>query len=308
MSAENVAQLLADVLLPRGGLVVVLLQAYFDESIGHALVAEDGKKRKVPILCVAGYILEAQQAQLLNQEWVATLRQFDLPYFHMVDCAHGNPPFDKLNKRQRALVASNMIGTIKRRTIHGYASAVNVEHFKHIAPKSPLIGSAYSLCATTMLVAVQSLIGQRAGVDVAYFFEAGYDSQSEANRIMTQIFRVPQLRKASGYTSHTFVDKRLFPGVQAADLLAWHFYTDIRRGMEGKDTYRADFGSLRQHPHNLLYIEPELLSELSRMPDLGSDEANLLQIFLGTDSAIKILKLPRNAWKKAKTFKALGLK
>jgi hypothetical protein len=256
------------------------LQAYVDDSGGT-------EENKHPYFVLAGLIADAERWASLSDQWQAVLDLGPkLDYFKMSEASYLTKQF------------SLWRGWTKELRDRRVDNLVEIKH--------PLIGSAYSLCATNMLAAVQSCIAKRSGVDAAYFFEAGHQSQREANWIMEQIFNVPQLREDSGYKSHSFVDKRAFPGVQAADLLAWQFYTDIRRQMEGNPTLRADFASLRQHPHELIFLTPERLNEISMMPDMGSPEGNLLQIFLGTARATEILKLPRNAWKKTRTLRALG--
>jgi hypothetical protein len=68
--------------------------------------------------------------------------------------------------------------------------------------------------------------------------------------------------------------------------------------MEGHKTPRKDYQSLQQHRHSLTYATPDKLADLAEMADLGSPERNLLQIFLGTDRAMKVLGLPKNFWKR----------
>ena len=54
--------------------------------------------------------------------------------------------------------------------------------------------------------------------------------------------------------------------MQAADLLAWQFYTDIRRQMErrGPALHRKDFASLVQHPHEATYITPRIMTTIAK--------------------------------------------
>jgi len=64
-----------------------MLEAYFDES---------GTHRGSPVMCVAGYLFDSDQAFRLDQEWGATLADFGLSHFHAVDCAHGKGEFESL--------------------------------------------------------------------------------------------------------------------------------------------------------------------------------------------------------------------
>jgi hypothetical protein len=61
---------------------------------------------------------------------------------------------------------------------------------------------------------------------MAYFFESGHKSQSEANTIMNSLFRETKMRQAFRYSAHTFADKTRFHALQAADLLAWQWCKD----------------------------------------------------------------------------------
>jgi uncharacterized protein DUF3800 len=101
-----------DALLGRNGYIVQIVHAFFDESGSHA---------DSPVLCVAGYAFERREARLLAKEWAAVLRQYRLPFFHMVDCAHGNENFAALSRQQRIKVATSLIGIVKRRAAHGFA-------------------------------------------------------------------------------------------------------------------------------------------------------------------------------------------
>jgi hypothetical protein len=79
---------------------------------------------------------------------------------------------------------------------------------------------------------------------VEYFFEAGHKLQKEASRAMDDISKNARLRTAYRYNGHSFVDKKGVRPVQAADILAWHLSTQLRRVAEGKMSVRADFREL----------------------------------------------------------------
>jgi hypothetical protein len=210
--------------------------------------------------------MESEQAKLLAKEWRAVLDTRQLPYFHMVDCAHGSGVFKPLTPQQRIYVASQMIGIIKRRTIAGFAISVNVEQFREMMPEHHLIGSAYSFCATLVIAAIRRwIMTVNYSGDMAYFFEAGHPSKSEADRIMTGMFNDPKLRALSRYVGHAFVEKKRSAPVQAADLLAWQFYTDARRQVEGHTVHRKDFESLLEHPHQVHFVTP---SKMARAREL----------------------------------------
>jgi len=258
----------------------VLVEAYFDESIGEGRDVKTGKI--VPLMCVAGYIIEAGKTEALCDEWKAVLEPHGLPYFHMVDCAHGSGVFQNLDKKARISIAAQMIGNIKRRTIKGLAVSVNLDHWAKLAPDSPIIGSPYSFCMSVALAGVQRWAeGTQYEGDIAYFFEAGHKSRAEANWIMEQTFDIPELRKDAHYIGHAFVDKAAAPPVQAADLLAWQFYTDVRRQLEGKTVHRKDFASLIEHPHQATFVTPDRITALANAKFASPEGRELMRLYYG---------------------------
>lgn len=224
---------LVEILAPGTRDIVAFLEAYFDESGSHT---------GAPILCVAGYLFEKEKCRQLDLEWGEVLHGFQLPYFHMVDCAHGNPPFEHLNLQERIQCETLMIGLIKKYMIHGFS--VTIDEAQYDAWRTdqyPLFGSAYSWCCWMSLLGVESW-AEKNNFDgkIAYFFEAGHDSQGEANRIMAESMDIPGIR----YASHTFAKKMELRPLQTADILAWQAAKFRREWINGKKKPRADFRSL----------------------------------------------------------------
>lgn len=244
---------MVEIMLPAGGWVLALVEAYFDESIGS---------KGPPTLCVAGYLMQARQAKRLEREWRQTLREDDLPFFRMSACAGGGHPFDEICLKRRDIIARRMYSHIKRRTILGFAVAVNLKDYADFAPQHPQLGSAYTFCVHVLIGGVQhwAMKSDYQG-KIAYYFEAGHASQSEAGRIMEEVFHNPTLKNAARYAGHGFVEKACTPAVQAADILAWHYYTDIRHKAEGR-ARRKDFAALLEHPHSGVFVTPEMVVTL----------------------------------------------
>jgi hypothetical protein len=237
------------------------VEAYFDESGSHA---------GAPVLCVAGYIFEKPKAIALTDEWNGVLRARNLPYFHMVECAHGNGPFAKLAKSDRIQLVARMIQLIKQYSVQGIAVTVNSKEFEQLMPKHPIIGTPYTFCAQIILAGIRGWIeyGIRAGFpidDMAYIFESGHRSQAEANRLMNTLFTNRRARAALKYAGHVFIRKETAPPVQAADLLAWQWYTDKRHQLEGRPR-RKDCAKLLEHHHNAVHLSPDRMIAILNDP------------------------------------------
>jgi hypothetical protein len=242
-----------DALLVGNGYVVQIVHAFFDESGSH---------KGSPALCVAGYAFEMRQARLLAKEWQAVLKRFDLPFFHMVDCAHGNQECASLTKDQRIKLATSLIGIVKSRAAHGFAVSVDVDAFHEVMPPWAPAKTPYAFCARCVI----DEIGRwffKTGFKrkSAYFFEAGHESRSEAERAVGEVLTNPLNKIWSvhyGYVAHSFVLKRESPAVQAADLLAWQWATELKHRKSGRPR-RKDFESLVQAPHRGVHFDTNRL-------------------------------------------------
>lgn len=240
-------------LIPNGGAALALVEAHFDESYG-------GKDKGV--LCLAGYLMTERMARRFSREWSSVLRQYDLPFFRMSACAHGNKPFDKLSLEDRIIVQTKMIELIKKRTIMGICVTVDLDEYKEFAKSAPVIPSPYTFLINVVIGGVIKWIEDNKFTgDIAYFFEAGHKSQSEAQRIMDAVFHDPALKSSLNYAAHAFVDKEKSPPTQSADLLAWQWFTDMRRKSEGRER-RQDCYSLMKHSHQAVHVPAEKMLEL----------------------------------------------
>jgi hypothetical protein len=252
-------------MVARGGVLVVQVESYFDESGTH-----DGS----PVLCLAGYIVERDQSTRMAEEWNAALNWSELPrpleYFRMSECAHGHGQFEGVSMEHGIELEKRMIAIIKARTIRGVAVTVSETEFNQIIPQDrALVGSPYSFCAQIILAGVSHWIDDNPETEqAAYFFEAGHKHAPETEWIMRSLFKNERAAQAHRYAGHGFLPKVGNPGVQAADLLSWQSYTD-RRHMLEKRPRRKDYASLLEHPHETRHINALMLAVLAkRLVDL----------------------------------------
>ena len=159
-----------EVLLPKGGGVVVMVEGYFDESGDFD---EDPK-----VFCIAGYFIGEQQAREMDAAWGAVLEEHDLPYFHMVDCAHGNGIFKGRKKEECIAVETKLIGLIKKHTYWGFAALTKAEHFKESEKNPDMYSASVDLCITGLYSVLELHNSHHDGI--AYFFETGHDNRGKA--------------------------------------------------------------------------------------------------------------------------------
>ena len=229
-------QRLLEVLLPHGGGVMVMLEGYFDES---------GDFDESPkVFCLSGYFLTADAAQAMDTAWGEVLDRYGLPFFHMVDCAHGRPPFAHLTRQQQIDVEKELIGLIKAHTLEGFSIVANGDFFEPTQQDPDLYSSCVSGC---VLALNQFLTQHRLDGGLAYFFETGHKNKGRAyNHVAAKIQQMG--------ASLTFADKTKVRLLQAADLLAWQTTKYVKDKLSGARPPRKDFLSLMEHDHMFMHI------------------------------------------------------
>jgi hypothetical protein len=250
-SSHEILARLIEILAPGERDIVAVLECYFDESGSH-----DGS----PVLCVAGFLYEKERCKDLDLAWKDALDRFRLPYFHMVDCAHGSPPFKELSREERIAVETQMIGLIRSHATFGVAVALVESEYNELFPPPSPLKDAYSYSCWLALSGIYGWI-MRNQFDgkIAYFFEAGHKYQSEANALMAHIFNEPNLRQEYRYAGHSFIAKEQARPIQTADILAWQHATDCKKILN-KQRRRADYSALiEQQPWELRFIKREHL-------------------------------------------------
>jgi hypothetical protein len=253
----------------------VLAESYFDETNTNPA---DGR------LCVGGYIFARDAAVAHAERWRALLEKWKLPYFHMVDCAHNVGVYEHLTRPECDLAAREAIEIIKETASAGFYISVLESEYNEFVPQMKFFGSAYDSCARNIISGVASWIESnnfRGGMH--YFFEAGAKTAARASQSILEMMQDEEIRRETCYAGHSFVLKESTPGVQAADLLAWHAGQQCKRALRG-DPPRKDFASLIEIPHKGLDLTREMLTRMAadindelRAAGLTTEDADALE-------------------------------
>lgn len=250
---------LLDLVVPEGGSLVALASIFVDESGTH-----EGS----PVMTIGGVIFRKRQASEFSRKWSAYLRAKRVPYFHMADVTHPrNTIYDGWSNKQLIDFEKKLIRMVADHAEAGFAVSVSeVDYYSHFGDKiggwysADTLGEAYSyLLRFSVSESTHWAMSSNFDGRISYFFEAGHRHQSQANRILSVVLNPPseELRKRypefasinresrSRYFSHTFVDKKDAPPLQAADLLPWLWRNAIMKAMDGKQE-RLDLTALRR--------------------------------------------------------------
>lgn len=211
--------------------------AYFDES---------GTDAKSGVLCVAGYIFLEEKVSAFEAEWKAMLEKYGLPFFHMVDCAHGTGAFKALTPEQRTEAQKEAIELTKKYASKGIALSIDKTAFPKVGAGSPKIWTKpYTFLCGQVLYGVRDWANET-GFDgeIEYVFESGADGEVKAvYETVNALLATEAMRKIFRYGRHVHAKKTEALQLQSSDLLAWHWFTHNRRIREGKGK-RADFKNL----------------------------------------------------------------
>ncbi len=241
-----------DIALGRDGITMSTVEAYFNDSGSHPTS---------PVVCVAGYIFDKEQAIKFDREWRAVLNIYHLTFFRMSSFAHGSEPFDNLSPHERDALERNLIAVINKWMSFGVAITVEPEILTRVLPgDGDSAESPFSYCARFVLTGARRWIDEKKVTgDCAYIFESGHRSHEEANDIMNRLYLDARQRRAYRYLSHTFIGKSVATPLQAADLLAWHWYADRRSKTRGdaapRPCARALFEGGRRGDYSLLHSD-----------------------------------------------------
>ncbi|WP_373503738.1 DUF3800 domain-containing protein [Aestuariivirga sp.] len=217
---------------------MALFHAYFDDS---------GKDGRFPIQVIAGYVALPKNARALEIRWRQALQKYDLPYFHMVDCAQGTKTFKGRSREQSSEAIKHFIGIIRQHVSLGFAFATPLHRYKF----ESTIGKPYKFCAEMILAYMFQELDRHFGSQyrILFHYEAGHQDGAEALRSFS-LDKGSQTRKGSA--SFSFVSKSDSGMIQAADILAWQYSKHIKNLVESRRPPRKDFLALMDDRTKLL--------------------------------------------------------
>ncbi|MBB5987366.1 DUF3800 domain-containing protein [Sphingobium lignivorans] len=217
-------------------------------ALYHAYIDESGVHEGSPVVAVGGYLIRKSEVRKMERGWERVLRKYGLPHFHMVDCAHGNPPFDQLSRDRRVEAESAFIELIKAHTTLGLVAIADPRRF---AGRTD-ISDPYSFCLSACSMGLAAWLSDKRPSSIAFFFEAGHRNGAIAER---EIIRwAHNEADKEYYSSHAFVKKGEVHLLEAADLLVWQAAKFMKDKISKARAPRYDFLSLMEHNHAFAYL------------------------------------------------------
>lgn len=235
----------------------------------EACVNAVGTQGDSPILSVAGYLFDSEQAKIFSKEWREALQSAGIRGpFRMYDCVYQHGEFATLTRTQCDQLIGELVGIIKACAMRGVAVAGAAQSMQGAVTDAvnadpvlkSVIGTPYTFCVAYCMAAIDQWVKQHcpAETTVFYFFERGHVNQRETLDFLhwvNQASAFAQQRRYRGSHREWKEDAR---PLEAAELLAWEwceFYTESYYAT-GKPM-RESLRGLLEKPHGTLFLSEE---------------------------------------------------
>lgn len=199
---------------------------------------------------VGGYIFDAEGQKAFTERWATVLKPLSsrgIRYFHASPCNAGVDEFESLNFAERCALFGDLISLIRSTAICAIAISLFDKDFKDIIRRNKFqeyTGTKYTACVLRAIsgIAQWAHDGKLDG-KISYRFESGNEDQPEADFMLRQIEKNPELSEQLRYGGHAFEPKYSLLPLQAADLWLW-----LCQRMWNKKERNPYWDNLRQQP------------------------------------------------------------
>jgi hypothetical protein len=242
---EYHARIIWNILLPRGGFVVVY-QAYSDAS--------ETKSPSIPhadrILSVANFIFSKDKTESLNNEWAELLEPvlqnepLERRFFHMHDFFVRKPPYRRLSDGEHLALQRNLIDSAHKNMEFGVVGSVKFSEYEKVvdARVREVMGSPFTMCNLWCMESLcDHLKSKNLEGDIAYAFEDGDPDKPELDTFLGKIASSNFLRQKYRYAGRSFMFKHQHHALGAADMLAWEYRNGIERHFKGPNEPQREF-------------------------------------------------------------------
>jgi hypothetical protein len=261
--------------------LIMNIYGYFDES---------GTHKGSPALAVGGFLAKADEWGAFTYEWEKALKDWGLPFFHMADFESRLGDYADWPNDVRKERLNRLLGIIGRHVIASVGTVISIADYDAVfpedeAPEAPNTqefapgiwtpwslepgepepevslkpgdirrksGGPYGLAAVEMCAEVARRVSPLVGDPfVAYVFESGATGAGQILKVFQGMMAREETRISMRILSIAFEDKRLFPPLQAADLLAYELHKQLPRqlGIETRPR-RYPLRELHKLPHS----------------------------------------------------------
>jgi hypothetical protein len=234
--------------------VASLYEVYFDESGTHV----DSEAA-----VVAGFVSNTTEWITFSQKWQQVLTGSHLDYFRMSEFENRRGQFSGWTENAKRDLLNKLLPIIDDHTILSMGCIVLKQSVDSLVSDvvKRICGDAYGLAALGCWRHLGHILqGADAWVDCS--MEAGAKGSGALKSIFEEDSKIPEWRSNHRIQSLYFRDKRMFPQLQAADILAYELYKQSARQF-GSETraVRYPLQALGSMKHLWVYLNEACLRE-----------------------------------------------
>ena len=246
---------------------------------------ETGIDANSKICAVAGLVGGEKAWEKFDKKWRGVLEIEDIPYFHAVECERGTENFYGLDVMKRGKIVDRLVQIIMNSTLDIYSYGLVKPHFaawseddrKWFTNGNP--DDPYYLVLDHLFVGSSQAADELEKIEkIEYVFEEQNEFEQEATRIFKELragsqwpnhFRLGEIN----FPESTPENRIKYPGIQAADLLAYetfrhlqnkHFKPDLKPEWKNRVALKV-MGEKLYKNHNCSYFDEEAFANLSTL-------------------------------------------
>lgn len=217
---------------------MVMLSAFFDESYNHR--TKDNAKSPL-VYTVAGCVGTQWQWTKFQKKWKRVLDGENLPFFHMTDFDNPHDKvYGKWPKEKKVEFLKTLHKIMERNSLRRFSVGIVMSDYDGLTnAEKYAFGNNPHLCAIITCMkhigvwANQSAYKER----MQYIFEAGSRYDADVRRFFKDLTEEEKEYYRVGGDSYQ--DKKRFPPLQAADIIALETRKELSRQLESTNTRKA---------------------------------------------------------------------
>lgn len=196
---------------------------------------ETGISQNERICAVAGLVGTEKAWGKFDRNWMKVLKAQGITYFHAVDCERGKEDFYGLDVMKRGQIVSNLLNVIMESQVSPYAYGLVKPHFmewalaerEHFTMGHP--DNPYYLVLCSIYTYVASFADRYPSTEQIHFVFEQQDEFEPHARVLFNEFKDNPLWPRSPRLGKLCFEKEKdkYPGIQAADLLAYEMYRHL---------------------------------------------------------------------------------
>lgn len=205
----------------------------------HLFLDDSGKESspRMPWVCMAGYLADYEPYVGLLGKWRQLTLRHGIAALHMKDLIPLTGPYKGLgwDETKRDEVICDFISVINETRMFGVGVAVEMAAWQRVKAQFPMPGwrSVHLFCVERIM---QRVITQLHAVGVDDTLNLIFDTDPEFGRDRFNLFcamMANDKRASRRLASISFAHPEYYPGLQAADLLAWETRKNLMQEREG---------------------------------------------------------------------------